>query len=60
MLVPESDDSDFNNKIEIEIKGLVMEVDLNTGKLTRIISSNPEAYLLYQPGLKIDFIPQIN
>lgn len=48
-----------NNKMEFELENLVLEVDTVSGELLRIISSNPGDYLLYQPGTKIDFIPQI-
>lgn len=60
ILLPENDSSISNNKIEINCRGLIMEIDLNSGELLRVISSNPGDYLIYQPGLKIDFVPQVH
>jgi hypothetical protein len=43
---------------EIEIRGVKLEVELtshHSGKIVKIISSNPQDYLYYQPGQEIDF-----
>ncbi|MGM0370132.1 MAG: YlzJ-like family protein [Bacillota bacterium] len=49
----------FTTRQQINVNGVIMEVDLESGELIRIISSNPASYLLYQPGLQISFQPQI-
>lgn len=49
----------FTNRHQINMDGVIMEVDLDSGELIRVISSNPANYLLYQPGLQISFQPQI-
>lgn len=57
-LVPETEAEIAQNKLEFALEGMIIEVDINSGELIRIISSNPGNYLLYQPGNKINFIPQ--
>ncbi len=40
-----------------------MEVKLTsdqTGEIIRVISTNPQDYLTYQPGSEIEFSPQVN
>jgi hypothetical protein len=49
----------FTTREQINVNGVIMEVDLESGELIRVISSNPASYLLYQPGLEISFQPQI-
>ena len=59
-LLPQSDEEIAKNKLEVELAGVVMEVDINTGEVLRVVSSNPGDYLLYQPGIKINFVPQFH
>mgnify|MGYP006305592611 CR=1 FL=1 len=58
-LLPEDNYETMDNRIEVEVEGLIMEIDATSGELLRIVSSNPGDYLLYQPGVKINFVPQI-
>ncbi|MGM0502151.1 MAG: YlzJ-like family protein [Bacillota bacterium] len=50
---------DETTRLEFNLQGMVMEVDLDSGKLLRVISSNPRDYLLYQPGLEVGFELQV-
>ena len=48
---------------EIEVDGVKLEVKLTsdqTGEIIRVISTNPQDYLTYQPGSEIEFGPQVN
>ena len=58
-LVPESNRELARHKLEFSLEGIIIEVDIDSGELVRVISSNPGDYLLYQPGHKINFIPQL-
>ena len=47
---------------EVEVNGLILEINfdsIESGEVTRIISSNPSDYLIpqYQPGTKVEFKP---
>ncbi|AGB40705.1 hypothetical protein Halha_0732 [Halobacteroides halobius DSM 5150] len=54
------EEDEMKQKKEVEINGVTMEVDLDnpySGKVTRIISSNPQDYLNNQLGTKVKFGP---
>ncbi|GAB6137582.1 YlzJ-like family protein [Halanaerobaculum tunisiense] len=58
-LVEEEANSEYK---EIEIEGVTMEVKLDdpySGEVVRIISSNPQDYMNYAPGAKVEFGPTL-
>ena len=59
VLAKETTTEALSNRLECQLEGKIMEVDIDSGKLLRIISSDPNDYLLYQPGLKVSFKPQL-
>ncbi|OCL27165.1 hypothetical protein U472_06725 [Orenia metallireducens] len=58
----DEDSEEIAETVELDYNGVTMEVkvtDINAGEIVRVISSNPNDYLIsqYQPGTKIEFRP---
>ncbi|GAB6098816.1 hypothetical protein JCM16358_06950 [Halanaerocella petrolearia] len=62
-IIPEEElleEEEPKQRKEIEVDGVTMEVDLETpysGKVVRVISSNPDDYMSYSPGAQVEFGP---